>query len=84
MRILKNIKPINDIQKIFFDNYKYEMKLAIGVIIAILISDLLFGYNLNPLVLITIISIQVLVFTKYLYDRRTKLLDVLDKTNKLT
>jgi len=72
MKIFDKIEINNEAQKLIFDNYKYEMKLAFSVLLAIILGDIAVSYQ-SPVMLVVFISIQLLIFTKYLYDRRVKL-----------
>lgn len=82
MKIFKKITPTGDAQKVFVDSYKFEMKLAFSVLIVMIFGDFLVSYKspkeFYPMMIIVIVAIQLFVFAKYLYDRRAKLLKVLD------
>ena len=78
MKIFDKIKVENEVQKFVYDGYKHEMKLAISVLIVILFGDILVTllpstHSISSFWLSLCISLQVLVFIKYLYDRRIKL-----------
>ena len=76
MKIFDKIKVENEVQKFVYDGYKHEMKLAISVLIVILFGDILvtlLPHSISSFWLSLCISLQVLVFIKYLYDRRIKL-----------
>jgi Flp pilus assembly protein TadB len=72
MRIFEKIEITNEVQKMVLSGYKYEMKLAISVLVVCMLAMILTLY-LSPIILTIGIVLQTLVFTKYLYDRRVKL-----------
>ena len=82
MKIFKKITPTGDAQKVFVDSYKFEMKLAFSVLIVMIFGDFLVSYKspkeFYPMIIIVIVAIQLFVFAKYLYDRRVRLLEILE------
>lgn len=72
MKIFDKIEVTNEVQKIVFDGYKHETKLAISVLMLCMVAMILLSYQ-SAIILTIGIVLQVLVFTKYLYDRRVKL-----------
>ena len=76
MKIFEKIEITNDVQKIVFKGYKHETKLAISVLILCMLVMIL---TLSPIVLTIGIVLQLLIFGKYLYDRRIKLKKDIDK-----
>ena len=72
MRIFEKIEITNEVQKMVLSGYKYEMKLAISVLVVCMLAMILTLY-LSPIILTIGIVLQTSVFTKYLYDRRVKL-----------
>lgn len=82
MKIFKKITPTGDAQKVFVDSYKFEMKLAFSVLIVMIFGDFLVSYKspkeFYPMMVIIIVAVQLLIFAKYLYDRRVRLLEILE------
>lgn len=78
MEIFNKIEINSPVNQIIFDDYKYEMKLAIIVFVVCMLAMILVSYK-SPVALTIGIIFQVLVFTKYLYDRRIKLKEDIKK-----
>ncbi len=72
MKIFDKVEINNEVQKIVFGGYKYEIKLAISVLVVCMLAMIMVSYK-SPTILAIGIVFQLLVFTKYLYDRRVKL-----------
>mgnify|MGYP001010893772 FL=1 len=72
MKIFDKVEINNEVQKIVFGGYKYEIKLAISVLVVCMLVMIMVSYK-SPVILVIGIVFQLLVFTKYLYDRRVKL-----------
>ncbi len=71
----------NKYQEVMYKMYKSETKLSIGVIVATLVCTIFIcitGKAINYTLLLSIIGLQILVYCKYLYDRRKTLLKQLE------
>jgi hypothetical protein len=82
MKVFKKIDTNrNQYQEVMYKMYKDETKLSISVILVVVACTVyisIIGDSLTHTFTLSMIGFQILVYCKYLYDRRKKLLEQIE------
>lgn len=83
--VFKKINPDrNDCQEVMYNIYKSETKLSVGVFLVLIACTVLIGISCGTMLdtfMLCMIAIQIIVYCKYLYDRRKTLINHLKDFN---